>query len=219
MAPRGNWACVIGGIWWDKNHTYVNAIANELFFSVAAHLANRAGSTTYLSWAQRAWSWFNASGMINAESSINDGLDLNTCKNNNGNIWSYNQGVILGGLIELNRAAPDPNLIPMAHRIALAAIAHLTDSNGILHDPCEPNCGPDGGQFKGVFMRNLQMLGQASPVGTFQAIIEKNADSIWEHDRNGSTLSVIWSGPFIAPANASTQSSALDCLVAAAVLS
>ncbi|KAK3069408.1 hypothetical protein LTS18_000339, partial [Coniosporium uncinatum] len=32
-----------GGLWWDKPHTYINAIANELFLSVAAHLANRAG--------------------------------------------------------------------------------------------------------------------------------------------------------------------------------
>ena len=34
-----------GGIWWDRAHTYVNAIANELFLSVAAHLATRTHGT------------------------------------------------------------------------------------------------------------------------------------------------------------------------------
>src|SRR5262249_34532330 len=29
-----------GGIWWNKDRRYKNAIANELFLSVAAHLAN-----------------------------------------------------------------------------------------------------------------------------------------------------------------------------------
>ena len=67
-----------GGIWWSKDHDYKNAIANELFLSVAAHLANRISDperkAAYLSWASREWSWFRSSGMINAKNLINDGL-------------------------------------------------------------------------------------------------------------------------------------------------
>lgn len=78
-----------GGLWWDKQHTYVNAIANELYIDVAAHLANRSKSRSayYLEKAQEAWKWFQKSGMINAQWNINDGLNSTTCKNNNGTVW------------------------------------------------------------------------------------------------------------------------------------
>jgi len=209
------------GLWWNKPHSQNGAIENELFISVAAHLANRAADGRkpyYLSWAQESWSWFRNSGMINAENTINDGLNLATCKNNGGIVWSYNQGVILGALVELNLAYPNPTYLTTANSIATAAIAALSDSNGILHDPCEPNCGNDGPQFKGVFMRNLQVLQRAAPDPAYKNLIDRNADSIWKNARSekGNLLGVVWSGPFDA-ATASTQSSALDALVAAVV--
>jgi predicted alpha-1,6-mannanase (GH76 family) len=205
-----------GGIWWDKANTYVNAIANELYLSVAAHLANRVPSNKqfYLTIAQNQWTWFQHTGMINSQSLINDGLDA-SCKNNNGTAWSYNQGVILGALVELNTASPNASYISTAKSIASAAIKALS-SAGVLHDPCEPDCGADGSQFKGIFMRNLQILQAASPENSYLSFIATNAASIWSNDRNAENmLSVDWAGPFVSPANASTQSSALDALVAA----
>jgi predicted alpha-1,6-mannanase (GH76 family) len=207
-----------GGIWWDKANTYVNAIANELYLSVAAHLANRVPSNKqfYLSIAQSQWTWFQHTGMINSKSLINDGLNP-SCMNNNGTVWSYNQGVILGALVELNKASPNTNYITIAKSIAGAAIKALSDSNGVLHDPCEPACGADGSQFKGIFIRNLRILQAASPDNEYLSFIATNAASIWAKDRNSEDqLSVDWAGPFVSPANASTQSSALDALVAAA---
>jgi predicted alpha-1,6-mannanase (GH76 family) len=203
------------GIWWDKSETYVNAIANELYLSVASHLANRMSNKNYyLHIALNQWKWFQKSGMVNSQNLINDGLQ--NCSNNGGTIWSYNQGVILGALVELNLASPDPTYLTRATTIATAAIDYLSDSNNVLHDSCEPNCGNDGSQFKGIFMRNLQKLQSAAPNAVFLKAIEANAASIWSYDRNtANELSVVWSGPFITPANASTQSSAMDALVAA----
>ncbi|PBP19823.1 glycosyl hydrolase [Diplocarpon rosae] len=208
-----------GGIWWDKKQTYVNAIANELYLSVASHLANRVPDQKqmYLDIATDQWDWFTRTGMINDQDTINDGLD-GQCNNNNGTVWSYNQGVILGALVELDKASPNATYLAKAHAIAQAAIQALS-VDGVLHDPCEPNCGADGNQFKGVFMRNLQVLQSASPDNAYLDFIASNAVSIWERDRlprNGNQLSVDWDGPYVSPANASTQSSALDALVAAA---
>lgn len=184
---------------------------------VAAHLANRAGSRSsyYLGIAKQQWKWFQASGMINAQHLINDGLNDTTCKNNGGAIWSYNQGVILGALSQLTKATGDQSYVATAKQIANAAIANLTDSNGILHDSCEPQCGADGDQFKGVFARNLQILQQQSPEQRYAAFLRTNANSIWANDRDDAQLSVEWSGPYVQPANASTQSSAMDALVGA----
>jgi predicted alpha-1,6-mannanase (GH76 family) len=206
-----------GGIWWDKDHTYVNAIANELYLSVAAHLANRIPlNRDYLNTAKSQWKWFQQSGMINSQNLINDGLTTE-CVNNGQTVWSYNQGVIIGALVELAAATRDSAYLNTAKNIATAAITALSDSNNILHDPCEPNCGADGAQFKGVFMRNLQKLQQVAPNKAYLRFITANAQSIWANDRDDRTneLSVNWAGPFVAPANASTQSSALDALVAA----
>jgi predicted alpha-1,6-mannanase (GH76 family) len=215
----GGWDSTCGGgIWWSKDKTYKNAIANELFLSVAAHLANRvapADRTGYLAWANKEWAWFQQSGMINSQHLINDGLDLTTCKNNGQNTWTYNQGVILGGLVELNRVQPSPQLLETAQTIADSAIMHLTDSNGILHDTCEPNCGADGVQFKGIFVRNLMALNFVLQNRKYVTFASTNAESIWNHSRDSSNaFGQVWSGPFDAE-NAGSQSSALDAFVAA----
>ncbi len=220
----GGWDSTCGGgIWWNKARTYKNAIANELFFSVAAHLASRAAPSSngsaYGAWADKEWQWFQHSGMINGLHLVNDGLAIDAsthdCTNNGKTTWSYNQGVILGGLVERSAATHDGTLLAAARQIANAALIHLTDGQGVLHDSCEPNCGADGVQFKGVFMRNLGALRAVARNAFYASFIQTNANSIWTNDQApGSQFGVVWSGP-PSSTGAGTQSSALDALVAA----
>ncbi|MDP9394061.1 MAG: glycoside hydrolase family 76 protein, partial [Actinomycetota bacterium] len=90
-----------GGVWWNKDRQYKNAITNELFMLAAARLHRRSpngtGAGSYYDWAMRSWTWFNNSGMINSSNLVNDGLNA-SCQNNNDVTWTYNQGVILGAL-------------------------------------------------------------------------------------------------------------------------
>jgi predicted alpha-1,6-mannanase (GH76 family) len=210
-----------GGIWWSKDRTYKNAIANELFFSVAAHLALRTSTPVakqeYATWAAREWAWFERSGMINADHLVNDGLTIDkvsgTCRNNGKTVWTYNQGVIVGALTEWAKAAHQPSALQKAEVIADAAVTHLTDQAGVLHDPCEPNCGSDGVQFKGIFVRNLRALNGALPGQGYSRFFRVNAESIWTKDRDRENeFGVTWSGPFSSP-GAGTQASALDALI------
>ncbi|MDE3201817.1 MAG: glycoside hydrolase family 76 protein [Acidobacteriota bacterium] len=207
-----------GGIWWSKKRTYKNAIANELFLSVAAHLSNRVAdphqSKAYLKWARREWKWFRHTGMIEDDHLISDGLN-SECKDNHETKWSYNQGVILGGLSELSRKTGDKKLDKIAQKTADAAMVKLTDKNGVLHDPCEPKCGADGTQFKGIFVRNLSLLNQMDPKPGDEEFIQKNAESILANDQTDDhAFGVVWSGP-PGEVDPSTQSSALDAVVAA----
>lgn len=210
-----------GGIWWSKDRKYKNAIANELFFTIAIRLHQRTtdtagpgGKMSYLEWANRSWNWFLASGMINATHLVNDGLD-GSCKNNGQTTWTYNQGVILGGLVDMYKVTGDAAYLSQAEAIADAAISTLVNANGILVEPCEPDCGNDGPQFKGIFMRNLWYLYDTDNRQDYQGFITRNADSIWLNDRNNANqFGLLWSGPFD-KADASRQSSALDAIVAA----
>jgi predicted alpha-1,6-mannanase (GH76 family) len=207
-----------GGIWWSKQRTYKNAIANELFLSVAAHLANRSSDAAQragdLEWAQREWGWFRHSGMIEQDHLISDGLG-HDCRDNHARKWTYNQGVILGGLAELSRQPGQGGRLRQAAQIAQAAIHGLVDGDGILHDACEPRCSGDGTQFKGIFVRNLAELEERQPKAAYRKFIFRNAESILAHDQGPDhSLGEVWSGP-VGKADASTQSCALDVLVAA----
>ncbi|MFY9854361.1 MAG: glycoside hydrolase family 76 protein [Terracidiphilus sp.] len=211
-----------GGVWWSKSGggTYKNAIANELFLAVAASLANRVGDPArkalYLGWAQKEWRWFKNSGMMNAQNLINDGLNSTNpkaCTNNGKTAWSYNQGVILGGLVELYRANHDPTLLPTAEAIANAAITNLT-LNGILKE--RTVSGSDTPQFKGIFVRNLALLYKAAPKAEYKRFVDANANSIWTDDQGPDyEFGGVWQGPFDS-GDATRQTSALDVLVAAA---
>lgn len=214
---KGGYSATCGGVWWDKGHQHNTAIANGLFLAVAARLAVQVpGVDRYSTWAWKQWDWFRNSGMLQADYTISDGLDLETCKAQHGVIWTYTHGVVLGALVDLHSLSPSSNLLYTAWRIARAAINHFTSADGVLHEPCEPNCGADGPQFKGIFLRNLRKLQKVVPDPLFKRFIDKNAYAIWNLDRDHvDRLGLVWSGPYL-DATASTQSSACDTLVAAA---
>ncbi len=213
----GGWSDTCGGgIWWKKNERYKNAIANELFLSVAVQLAQQSAPekrAAYTDWARKEAHWFLGSAMINSDGLVNDGLDAE-CKNNHRQTWTYNQGVLLTGLVGLHSLTGDADALAKAELIAAAVQKHLTDKDGVVHDTCEPHCGEDGIQFKGILMRNLvSMVGLPGATGT-AALIEANADSVWNRARTETNhFSVVWSGP---PEDSGTGSliSALDALTA-----
>jgi predicted alpha-1,6-mannanase (GH76 family) len=213
-----------GGIYWAsaKNSSdglkNKNAIPNSLFLQVAAKLHQRtpgdAGAGSYLDWAQREWAWFKGTGMLTAKHLVIDSLDgLTTCKPV-GPQFTYNVGVLLGGLVDLSLASGDATLMDEARAIAQATMTTMVDGSGILK---EAPCGGDiCTQFKGVFMRNLALLYRTKPVADERAFSIKQSDRLWTSNTKNAMnqFGYEWIVPFD-KATASRQSSALDALVAA----
>ncbi len=210
------------------------AIQNELFMTAAARLYQRTSNSTYLTWAQNTWNWFSQIGLIGQQTDpsknyvknmINNGL-CQPCTSCDA-FYTYNQGVILGGLVDLYKITKDSTLLARAQAIANAVLnsfnnpdpqTRLVNSAGILIEICESTntCAYDGPQFKGIFMRNLSYLYETDPTKTaYRDFITKNADSIWLNNRNSSNqFGLKWAGPLDTP-DAVKHSSALDAMIAA----
>ena len=154
--------------------------------------------------------------MLNRDHLINDGLDsLQTC-HVAGQTFSYNQGVILGGLVELHKATHDQGYLNDAIAIANAATrSTFLNPRGVFVEPVGPGCASDWASFKGVFVRNLGELSRALGNHPYQAYLKKNAESAYSHDRNNNNqYGLNWEGP-ITDTAAPCQLSAVDLMNAA----
>ncbi len=188
-----------GGVWWNTQKSYKNAIPNELFLLLAVELHERTpgdtGSDSYLAWARREADWFEQSGMINAKGLVNDGL--RGCRNNGGTTWTYNQGVILAGLAELSKDTGDQNYLQLAERIANAATSNLVDAHGILQEPCEASgqtCDQDQEQFKGIFVRYLWWLYTVDHKAAYRTFLQRQLQSLWSSRTSLGDFGLHWSG-------------------------
>ncbi|MGX9885203.1 glycoside hydrolase family 76 protein [Streptomyces sp. NPDC002276] len=210
-----------GGVWWDRERTYKNAVTNGQYLWLTTALHQRIpGDTVWLQRAKTSAAWYRASGMINSSGLVNDGLS-SSCANNGSTVWSYNQGLAIGGFTELWRTTGDSSFLTTARTLANAAISssQLT-VGGVLTESCDvgsASCDDNQKQFKGIFMRNFADLANVTGSSTYRAYIQKQADTLWAQDR--STLNALgerWAGTSPNQTDWRTQAGALGALTAAA---
>jgi predicted alpha-1,6-mannanase (GH76 family) len=217
-----------GGVWWNRDLNYKNAITNELFMLGAARLHRRSpngtGANSYFDWANRSWNWFRNSGMINSQNRINDGLTSN-CQNNGQPTWTYNQGVILGAGVELYRFGGDRGYLGVTEAIAEATTNNQVFPGGILKEAnCDEDvCGPgDGDVFKGIFVQGVARLVNADrnnpPQQRLFNFLNTNADRVWNSNQDSSNnIGLVWTGP-VRGVNQATQASGALLFGAVALL-
>jgi predicted alpha-1,6-mannanase (GH76 family) len=231
-----------GGLWQNQKPRHTkDAIANELFLSLATSLYRHTGKAFYLDWAMREWTWFKKTGMINSDHLVDDHLasgrssNVPHCSPQRGQFWTYNQGVILGGLTDLYvvNKTTNPALAQSVLRQATEIADCVTnrncggnpsvskfpilDSRDILTEACgtDPCTYSPAYQFKGIFMRNLSKLNQVT--SKYSQFLEANASSVWTRDRGKDNLfGFYWDSPpsYYLPSNGkpAVQGAALDLL-------
>ena len=212
-----------GGIWWNEERTYKNAVTNGQWIRLTAELHNRLpGDTAWLERSQEAWDWYVDSGMIGSGGLVNDGL-TDDCANNGDTVWSYNQGLGIGAAMELYRATGDLELLSSARRLADAALeSDALVTGGVLTESCDPlgrTCDDNQKQFKGIFMRYLMDLADTTGEARYQQFVDRQAETLWANDRDSSErLGLRWAGASSAGSpnvfDWRTQASALSALIA-----
>lgn len=207
-----------GGVWWDRERTYKNAVTSGLYLRLVAAIHNRApGDTVWLQRTRAAATWYLGSGMINSANLVNDGLTRD-CRNNGQTVWTYNQGLAIGGLVEAWRATGDATLLDAARRLADAALTGLT-RDGVLSESCDTGqntCDDNQKQFKGIFSRYLADLASVTGSAQYQSFARTQADSLWARDRDYlNRIGQRWAGGSPNQLDWRTQASGLGALVAA----
>ncbi|TDW23568.1 glycoside hydrolase family 76 protein [Kribbella kalugense] len=209
-----------GGVWWNAERTYKNAVTNGLWIRLTAELHNRMPhDKRWLGRAQEGWNWFTGSGMINSAGLVNDGLK-DDCTSNGDTVWSYNQGLAIGAGLELYRATHNPKLLTTVRRLADAAIAPgglVTD--GVLTEHCDApgsTCDDNGKQFKGIFMRYWMDLADTTHDHRYTDFVASQAATVWNNARDAADrLGERWAGADPNVFDWRTQASALSALIAA----
>ncbi|MFJ2256829.1 glycoside hydrolase family 76 protein [Streptomyces sp. NPDC087844] len=213
-----------GGVWWDRERTYKNAVTNGLYLWLTTSLHQRiSGDTVWGARATTAADWYLASGMINSSGLVSDGI-TSGCANNGQTVWSYNQGLAIGAFTQLWRSTGSARYLDTAERLADTAISSpALTRGGVLTESCDlgtASCDDNQKQFKGIFVRHLADLADATASTAYKAYVTKQADSVWTADRDAlNRLGQRWSGAAPNVSDWRTQASALEALTAAGRLS
>ncbi|KIW00946.1 uncharacterized protein PV09_07472 [Verruconis gallopava] len=187
QAARWDTTTCGGGLRWqiftfNTGYTYKNSISNGCFFNIAARLGRYTGNTTYLDWANKAWDWVSAIGLMDSSYHFFDGTeDTSNCTSLDHVQWTYNQGVFLyGAAIMWNVSATNdaangtttPSNTTTLWRTRVEGILNASSvffTNNIMYEvACETNgkCDNDQKSFKTYLARWMAATTKVAPYTT-----------------------------------------------------
>lgn len=208
-----------GGVSWaeDADKRDPNAITNSLFVVLSARLYRVTKEKPFLDWAEKTLAW-------EKEVKLYDGTGIVDRPGHQGDYWTYNQGVYLGGLEALYRATGKAAYLEEAAGVAETIIAKsgVVREDGVLYEKLSTD-GWDVGMFKGICARYFAILARALRSGKVQEttaakleqVLESSTSAILKSKLKDGLYPLEWQEPPRAEIhNFNTQLSALITLAA-----
>jgi hypothetical protein len=172
-----------GGIFWtdatgnrDRNTvTTANAALLGLRLYKATHVAS------YLAWSTRLLAWVDQC-MLGTDDLYSDHIALDGTVDETH--WSYNQGLLIGALVELYGITHDAATLARAEQVGDAALAYFVDR----WDSGEPP------EFAAIFFRHLLALAAVDLRPDYVAAAESYGEQAWWAARDSRTGLFSFSG-------------------------
>ena len=212
-----------GGLWWNEDRQYKNAITNELFLTLAAQLSQRVpGNRGYQDWALREWAWLQRerpdrpgrAGQRRAHGRLREqrrhDLDLQPGRDPRRArraVRDHRRPAATCGRRKpspTRRCADSPGRRLAGHPRRAARAARLRRRPGAVQ-----------GHLRPLPVRASRGRAASRPTARSSW---PTPTSVWDHGKNAADqFGLRWAGPFDR-ADAARQCSALDALIAAAAL-
>jgi len=172
-----------GGIFWTYGSglRYRNVPANGPAAIAAAELYSITGNKTYLEWAQRIYDWVNENlrspdGMYyDGVKSYYEGTPCYVVRD----IWSYNQGTMIGAGALLYALTGNSTYLKYALQTAQSSLQYFSSDERIFQQNPE---------FNAIYFRNLARLLEVHPNATIREeylkLMEDYAKAAWQRYRS-----------------------------------
>jgi hypothetical protein len=166
-----------GGVRWKVPASCVsrNTCSNGPVAEVAARIHERTGDPAALEWSIRIYRWVRRA-LLGPDALYFDRIEPGGSVVRD--VWSYNQGTMIGAGVLLHRITGDPGYLEEAIATADAAMDWFSVSKLV---------DPDGPAFSAMFFRNLFLLGQARPDPRYRQLAVAYGDEMWRHHRDRRT--------------------------------
>lgn len=166
-----------GGIYWNDQRLIRSTPSTAPVAELAVYLYRDTKNASYLAWAERLYAWQESTLVVAATgevlNSINAAGDVET------NMWTYNQGTVIGAGVLLYEVTHERRYLTEAARTAHYVLTDAMQPSGAFVPQPE---------FNGVLVDNLQLLYQATGDRAIAQAIETNARLAWTKARNKQDL-------------------------------
>lgn len=166
-----------GGVFWeDVAGSPRNTISNAPNAEAGLRIYQATHDPYYLRWATRMYDWVRgclrtANGMyydhLNPDGSVSTDL------------WSYNQGTMVGAGTLLYQVTGDRSYLQQADQTAAASVSYYGSGGNLYHQP---------DVFNAIFFRNLFALAKIDHDPSYARMAATYADTAWLQDRQSNGL-------------------------------